>query len=182
MRKRLLDRALQLVPKHGWSHACLAAAAVDIGLSSAAAGICGSPAALVRHHVEAYNQQLAEEQQEGTLRDRLQRVCRQRVMMTSRVSSTWPEALQTLPAGEALSLLHDTADQCWYLAGDRSTGMNYHVKRAALGALLAAAELHLLTDPDEDKADTLKFLEEGVDTMLEKYSQGAAWVQLAAKQ
>lgn len=45
-------------------------------------------------------------------------------------------------------------DELWYVAGDRSTSIDWYARRAGLLSVYVATELHLLTDSSEGQTDT----------------------------
>lgn len=101
VKRQLLNAALAHVPQHGWSTAALSAAARQLQLSPAAAGMCArGPAELVEYVVEQHNAALADElatpamaQQLTTLplRSRLSLAVRRRLEMTVPYADSWPQ-------------------------------------------------------------------------------------------
>jgi ubiquinone biosynthesis protein COQ9 len=59
--------------------------------------------------------------------------------MTKPILHYWPQALSlmTMPqnAPTTLQQLSELVDEMWFLAGDRSTGMNWYSKRALLAGV-----------------------------------------------
>lgn len=45
-------------------------------------------------------------------------------------------------------------DELWYVAGDRSTNLDWYARRAGLLSVYVATELHLLADSSEGQTDT----------------------------
>lgn len=101
VKRQLLEAALAQVPQHGWSAAALSAAARQLQLSPAAAGMCArGPAELVEHVVAQHNAALALElsspamvQQLAAmpLRGRLAAAVRRRLEMTAPFIDSWPQ-------------------------------------------------------------------------------------------
>ncbi len=87
-------------------------------------------------------------------------------------ASSWPAALATLAtrpgaAPAAASLLAALVDDVLHAVGaDAAAGPDWYAKRAALGAVYVAAELHLVADGSPGFEDTWAFLEKGVRGVL----------------
>jgi len=75
---------------------------------------------------------------------------------------TWPQAMAVgaLPQNcvQTMKLNAALMDIIWHHVGDQTQSLEWYSKRAALGAVYAATELHLLTDKSEGHQATWNFL------------------------
>jgi hypothetical protein len=87
---------------------------------------------------------------------------------------------QALP--ETLRLLAVMADECWFLAGDRSASLHWYSRRAVLVGVFVAAEAHMLTDRSAGLEDTWAFLRRRIEdaTELGRAADGSASAAAAA--
>eukprot|EP00252_Welwitschia_mirabilis_P014402 TRINITY_DN3164_c0_g1_i1.p1 TRINITY_DN3164_c0_g1~~TRINITY_DN3164_c0_g1_i1.p1 ORF type:complete len:295 (-),score=41.75 TRINITY_DN3164_c0_g1_i1:49-933(-) len=155
---RVLDAALHHVPSLGWSEAAMVAGAKELGFSPSIVGMFPrKEAALVEHFMDECLQKLvhevdshAEELSNLVLRARLARIIRIRLEMQIPYISKWSQALsiQAYPMNLPTSFKQRAVlmDEIWHSAGDRSTDIDWYVKRTLLGGIYSATELYMLTD------------------------------------
>lgn len=169
--KMLLDTALDHhVPRLGFSHAALVAAARDLGLSpaitamlersSSSSGSADSPAHsatsqeghLISHFVARCDAllmvQLRERREELAampLRQRIATAIRLRLEMLKPHIDRWPDALATLARPQnsagALKQLGVLVDDIWHALGDSSTDMRWYTKRAVLAGVYVSTQV-----------------------------------------
>lgn len=185
---RLLDEALVLVPKYGFSRLAIEEAAHRLQLSRVAHGlVAGGELDLVSHFIRRCNAQLpslcqqqeaAEEEGEGhkkissssTPRSRLVVACRHRLGLVIPHAAYYSQALSILAhplsVTKALCLLHETSDSILSCARDPSVDWMWYKKRALLSAAYSSAELHMLSDASEGKRDTLHFMDQQLDRLF----------------
>lgn len=77
-------------------------------------------------------------------------------------------ALEALPwrAGNAWQRLWHTCDELWFLAGDRSTDMNYYSKRLLLAQVISSTALVWLHDDSPHHHVSWEFLERRIADVL----------------
>lgn len=171
MKASILEKALTLVPKYGWTRLSIEQACTELNLPATCHGLFPrGEIDLISFFVETSNEGLSDRvvvSEEMPMRDRLKAVARQRLECVLPHHSTWSQALQTLalPYNVLIGaqLLHQTSDEILHLCGDQSTDLSWYTKRASLGAVYAASELHLLTDMSPTKEETWNFLERRLD-------------------
>lgn len=169
--KMLLDTALDHhVPRLGFSHAALVAAAQDLGLSpsitamlersSSSSGSADSPAYsatsqeghLISHFVARCDAllmvQLRERREELAampLRKRIATAIRLRLEMLKPHIDRWPDALATLARPQnsagALKQLGVMVDDIWHALGDSSTDIRWYTKRAVLAGVYVSTQV-----------------------------------------
>jgi hypothetical protein len=113
LQQALLEAALTHVKQHGWTQRSLAAAARDLGLSPAAAGLLPrGPAQLVEHFLRASNAALAAELQDGQqqylalpVRQRIAAAVRRRLEMNAPHMDSWPQVCCASGWGAARAVL-----------------------------------------------------------------------------
>lgn len=198
MRVALLDKALEAVPRFGWSQAALEEGARMLGLPGTAHGLGGGAEGLVAHWVARCNEQLLQEHNSGKLmrrateeeqqqcnddddvfflpmRQRLKLAARYRLELMRPHQNSWNQALQVLAHPKnwklAAALLHSTADEIVHVAGDESTDWHWYSKRAGVGLIYAAAELHYITDMNPSKEDTWRFLDRRIDNLADSFQR-----------
>lgn len=66
----------------------------------------------------------------------------------------------------AKTMLWQTCDKIWYLAGDNSTDYNYYTKRALLAAVYSSSFVYWLTDESEDYFKTKAFINHRIQNIL----------------
>lgn len=180
---RILNAALEFVPRHGWSVEAIASGAESLGLSSASSGMFTNGAGdLVLHFIAQCNSQLtdtlAEEHKQIQLgqserkktADFLRDAVETRLRMYIPYIESWPQAMSILllphNIPDSLKHLSNLVDDIWYYAGDRSTDMNWYTKRAALTGIYNTTELVMLQDSSPDFKDTWTFLDNRIQDVV----------------
>ena len=175
---RLLTAAIARVPELGWTDAALRAAAEDLGYSAAVAGqIPRGVGALVDHFVDDCDSRLSVKiVLEGddilgpmTPRERLATVVKWRLEMLEPMIESWAAAAAISAAPEnapsTASRRAQLADEMCAAAGSGfgishvSRTAGWVADRAAVMALYAACELHMLTDQSPGFEDTEAFVD-----------------------
>jgi len=198
VRLAILDAALGFVGEEGWSAEALAAGAQSLGLRAASAGAFPrGPVELAWHAMRRGNEAMSRAMQADAAdaaldwprlpaNERLFRGLRARLRHTAPLARSWPQAMalgarpQALP--ETLRLLAVMADECWFLAGDRSASLHWYSRRAVLVGVFVAAEAHMLTDRSAGLEDTWAFLRRRIEdaTELGRAADGSASAAAAA--
>lgn len=144
---RLLDAALPLAPRHGWTRRLIAAAAKDTGFSLADAELVlpGGPrdlAALLsrRHDRRAIAALAGLDAQSLKVRERIRAgvLARTQAAMEDRDATRRWCGFLALPLNTPLGLrlAWASADAIWRWAGDTATDENHYSKRALLSEIL----------------------------------------------
>ncbi|KAJ2343037.1 Ubiquinone biosynthesis protein coq9, mitochondrial [Coemansia sp. RSA 2618] len=101
--------------------------------------------------------------------ERLRFLCRVRLRQTQKYVRRWPEAAAVLaqPVNVATAMRHlgEMSSRMWYLAGDRSTRIDWYAKRSSLAAAYLASELYMCEDRSGDLANTWAFLDRRLEDM-----------------
>ena len=81
----------------------------------------------------------------------------------------WPQgmALGLKPQNltTTMSQLYNISDEIWYLAGDRSTDINWYTKRHLLTKVYCLTELYMIQDKSQGFSDTWEFLDRRLQEM-----------------
>ena len=178
LRPHLVEAMLPHVPFDGWSRTAAEAAAADLGLNPAIAGIAfqRGPA----HMVDSYTA-LADAEMAAALDTPEFRALKVREKITAAIRTRLEQAAphreavrrattllaQPLNAPRALRLGWRTADAIWRAAGDSSTDFNHYSKRTLAGAVYASTLLVWLNDDSEDFADSWAFLDRRIANVME---------------
>ena len=67
-------------------------------------------------------------------------------------------------------MINHLVDEIWYMAGDRSTDINWYTKRGLLKTVYISTELYMLQDKSHNHEQTWKFLERRIDEMVQAQS------------
>ena len=67
---------------------------------------------------------------------------------------------------QAKTLLWESCDQIWYLAGDQSTDYNYYSKRLLLAGVYSSSLLYWLSDDSENSIETKKFIQRRLQNVM----------------
>ena len=176
MKVAILNEALKLVPKYGWTRFSLEEACKLLDLPPTAHGLFPrGEVDLIAHFVESSNESLADKAGKAhdmeSMRDRLKRITRERLQMVLPFEQSWGQALKTLAlprnALVGAQLLHSISDEILHVSGDQSTDLSWYSKRAGLSLAYAAAEVHMLTDMNSSKEDSWNFLNNRIDNFAD---------------
>lgn len=164
MSDALLDALLPLVPRLGWTRAALAAAAGDAALARNA--FPGGPRDAIAACSRRADRLMAEEA--GDL-SALRTPARIRRLIELRLTRAEPHrealrqaaALLAVPwnAPLAARLMAETVDAMWIAAGDTSTDLSRHTRRATLAAVYGATFAYWLGAPAGGMPAVLAFLD-----------------------
>lgn len=178
LRPHLVEAMLPHVPFDGWSRTAAEAAAADLGLNPAIAGIAfqRGPAQMVDSYTALADAKMAaaldtpefralkvREKITAAIRTRLEQAAPHR----EAVRRATTLLAQPLNAPRALRLGWRTADAIWRAAGDSSTDFNHYSKRTLAGAVYASTLLVWLNDDSEDFADSWAFLDRRIANVME---------------
>jgi ubiquinone biosynthesis protein COQ9 len=178
LRPHLVEAMLPHVPFDGWSRVAAEAAAADLGLNPAIAGIAfpGGRFEMVSAYIALADGRMAEaldtpayralkvrEKITTAIRTRLEQAAPHREAV--RRATTF--LALPLNAPRAARLGWRTADAIWRAAGDTSTDFNHYSKRTLAGAVYAATLLVWLNDDSEDFADTWAFLDRRIANVMQ---------------
>ncbi|KAJ2617381.1 Ubiquinone biosynthesis protein coq9, mitochondrial [Coemansia sp. RSA 1365] len=101
--------------------------------------------------------------------EKLRFLCRVRLRQTRPVIRRWPEAAAILSQPQNVSIamrqLADLSSQLYYLAGDRSSRIDWYAKRSALAATYLASELYMCEDHSPNFQATWSFLDSRIENM-----------------
>lgn len=178
-RAKILDSALKHVETLGWSTEALAKGCTENNLSVGSVGMFPNGAGdLVNHFMTSCNKEIdmklselgartspeerfSSSSQERTT-EKLAAALQLRLEMTLPYLQAWPQAMAigALPPQciDTIAANAELMDIIWRHVGDTSTGPEWYSKRAALGLVYTAAELHLLTDSSPGHQATWDFL------------------------
>ena len=172
MREAILAHSLPLVARFGWTRLAVEEACKSLHLPPTCHGLLpGGGLDLIAHAVRQNNHSLAASVRladDMPMRQRLKVVVRARLAAVLPLEKTrWAQAVGKLssPSGAlmGLQLLHETVDEIVHVCGDQSTDLAWYSKRAGLGMVYAATELHMLADMSPEKEATWEFLSRRID-------------------
>lgn len=178
LRPLLAEAMLVHVPFDGWSKKAAKAAAVDLGVSPAIAGLAFPDGGI--DMIGAYLA-LADARMLAALDNPEYRALkvRQRISQAilTRLQAAAPHreavrravALMALPRHSPRAASHawKTADAIWFAAGDTATDFNHYTKRALAAAVYTSTLLVWLNDDSNDFADTRAFLDRRIDNVMQ---------------
>ncbi|MCG2842654.1 COQ9 family protein [Sandaracinobacter sp. RS1-74] len=178
LRPLLVEAMLPHVPFDGWSRSAAEAAATELGLSSAIAGIAfpGGPAEMVEAYIRWADSRMAAaldnpDYRARKVREKVTQAIRTRLEQAAphREAVRRATTLLALPgnAPRAARLGWRTADAIWRAAGDISTDFNHYSKRALAAAVYASTLLFWLNDDSEDFAETWAFLDRRIGNVMQ---------------
>ncbi|CAG8437761.1 10135_t:CDS:10 [Ambispora gerdemannii] len=165
---KILEVALEFVPKHGWTVEALSKSAESLGYLSVTHGMFPHGGVdLIDFFLEESRQQMTIEIKDkmNGLRvpQKIRLACVTRLNLTKPLIHRWPEALAILaqPNNVGLSAKHlaKLSDEIWFLAGDKSANMNWYTKRGELALIYAATELYMTQDKSPEYQATFEFLD-----------------------
>ncbi|KAJ2803095.1 Ubiquinone biosynthesis protein coq9, mitochondrial [Coemansia guatemalensis] len=180
-RLAIMDLALTKVNEFGWSEQALASAATDLGYSPMAHGSSkdtnagsNSGLSLITHFMDrALDETRIEADDQlhefDSTTEKLRFLCRVRLRQTRPMLRHWPEAAAILSQPQnvsvAMSKLADLSSQLYYLAGDKSSRLDWYAKRSALAASYLASELYMCEDRSPNFQATWSFLDRRIEDM-----------------
>ncbi|CAB3259751.1 unnamed protein product [Arctia plantaginis] len=172
VKNRILEKALQFVPKSGWSIESLSSGAKAVGYPTITHGLFPNGGADLVHYFNIKcNEKLVDQMKSWPseeLKDSkvpakfVENAIMTRLLMIDPYKSTWPKAmaLQTLPNNvpNCLATLLSLVDDICYHSGDRSVDFNWYARRVGLAGIYKAAELFYLTDSSSESTSTRNFV------------------------
>lgn len=178
LRPHLVEAMLPHVPFDGWSRTAAEAAATDLGLNPAIAGIVfqQGPAQMVDCYIALADARMAAaldtpEYRALKVREKITRAIRTRLEQAAphreAVRRATTLLARPLNAPRALRLGWRTADAIWRAAGDTSTDFNHYSKRTLAAAVYTSTLLVWLNDDSEDYADSWAFLDRRIANVME---------------
>ncbi|XP_060802382.1 ubiquinone biosynthesis protein COQ9, mitochondrial isoform X2 [Amyelois transitella] len=168
----ILERALEYVPKSGWSVESISAGAEATGYPGVAHGLFPNGGGDLVHYFNVKcNEQLVVQMKSWPKEDLkekkvpaqfIENAIMTRLLMIEPYKSTWPKAMaiQALPnnVSNCLATLLSLVDDICYHSGDRSVDFNWYIRRVGLAGIYKSAELFYLTDKSQDSAATRNFI------------------------
>ncbi|XP_068618180.1 ubiquinone biosynthesis protein COQ9, mitochondrial-like isoform X2 [Battus philenor] len=168
----ILAKALEFVPKLGWSVESLSQGAEAAGYPGIAHGLFPNGGGDLVHYFNIKcNEQLVDEMKcwpKEDIKDSkvplqyIENAIMTRLLMIQPFKSTWPKAMaiQTLPNNvpNCLATLLSLVDDICYHSGDRSVDFNWYIRRVGVAGIYKASELFYLTDNSQDSIGTRNFV------------------------
>ncbi|XP_064292268.1 ubiquinone biosynthesis protein COQ9, mitochondrial-like isoform X3 [Plodia interpunctella] len=168
----ILERALDFVPKSGWSVESISAGAEAAGYPGVAHGLFPNGGGDLVHYFNIKcNEQLVvqmkswpkENLKESKVPAKfIENAIFTRLLMIEPYKSTWPKAIaiQALPnnVSNCLATLLSLVDDICYHSGDRSVDFNWYIRRVGLAGIYKASELFYLTDKSQEGVATRSFI------------------------
>lgn len=169
---KILDALLPLVPRMGWTPAALARAAGGVALAGGAAlaenAFPRGPRDAIAHWSRRCDTALETVPLDGLRTPgRIRALIVARLVMAAPHKEALRQALTVLaapwnaPLGARLTA--ETVSAMWYAAGDASADFSWYTRRATLAAVYGTTLAFWMTDPSEDMAPTLAFLDRRLD-------------------
>ncbi|KAF9930880.1 Ubiquinone biosynthesis protein coq9, mitochondrial [Modicella reniformis] len=164
----ILNKALTLVPQHGWTIESITKAAESMGYPTIIHGMFPNGGAdLIDYFLKDCLNRLPlelEGRMEGLgTQEKIRLGTLTRLGMIAPYIDRWPEALAVMgqPSNVPMALNHlaKIVDEIWHLAGDKSADMNWYTKRASLAVIYTTTELYMTTDKTPNYEATQKFLD-----------------------
>ena len=166
----LLQKCVDLVPKHGWGLNTISLACRELGYPPSMNGLIGGNAVdLITYFQLMTLDKLKqkhhhEDPSSGThsFYDRLDRILRDRIDLVKPFAPHLPQAIKILsdPVNIATSaeIIQNNSHELCRLAGDESYNMKWYSRRAAVSAICSTSDLFLTADQSPEKSDTVEFL------------------------
>lgn len=181
-REEILERALQNVPRFGFTKKSLQAAAEDLALSKACAGAL-KPSEIVHYFNAIANDQLdriltedgstAEWKYDKTLHEKLAHGVNTRIDVLAPYKGVWSSALAAQAYHDEVQDVLGSAERMlnsiWKFAnGEQGSEVDFtwYTKRIMLGAIVQSAEVYMLTDESPDLQDTKAFVDRALSLVL----------------
>lgn len=174
LEQRVLDEAVRLAPRLGWSGRMAAEAAKAAGLDAGEAGLLlpNGPrdlAALLsrRHDARAMGALCAVDPAALKIRERIAAATEARIeaaVADEAAVRRWAGFLSLPPnAPLAVRLVWETADGIWRWAGDTATDENHYTKRAILSGILVST---LAVRLSESPGAARRFLDRRIENVM----------------
>ncbi|KPI91685.1 Ubiquinone biosynthesis protein COQ9, mitochondrial [Papilio xuthus] len=168
----ILSKALDFVPKFGWSVESLSHGAEAAGYPGITHGLFPNGGGDLVHYFNVKcNEELVEKMKSWPKEDLknmkvpvqlIENAIMTRLLMIQPYKSTWPKAMaiQALPNNvpNSLATLLSLVDDICYHSGDRSVDFNWYIRRVGLAGIYKASELFYLTDNSQDATGTRNFV------------------------
>ncbi|XP_059054051.1 ubiquinone biosynthesis protein COQ9, mitochondrial-like isoform X2 [Achroia grisella] len=172
IKNRILEKALEFVPKSGWSIESISAGAEAAGYPGITHGLFPNGGADLVHYfnvrcndylVQKMKSWPKEEVKEPKVPVKfIENAIITRLLMIDPYKETWPKAMaiQALPNNvpNCLATLLSLVDDICYHSGDRSVDFNWYIRRVGLAGIYKATELFYLTDKSQDHSATKSFV------------------------
>ncbi|CAG5025467.1 unnamed protein product [Parnassius apollo] len=172
VKENILAKALDFVPKTGWSIESLSQGAEAAGYPGITHGLFPNGSGDLVHYFNVKCNEILVEQikhwpKEGLKESKvpvqfIEDAIMTRLLMIQPYKSTWPKAMaiQTLPNNvpNSLATLLSLVDDVCYHSGDRSVDFNWYIRRVGLAGIYKASELFYLTDSSQDSTATRNFV------------------------
>jgi ubiquinone biosynthesis protein COQ9 len=177
-KRAILEAALPLIPRDGFSERTLKEAAAEAGVMSAeiARSFPNGAQDLVAEFSEWADDEMEKRLKKAKLPEMKIRA-RIKAAVSDRIAALRPHkeaarraaAFLTLPPNAALAakLLYRTVDRMWRAAGDTSTDFNFYTKRAILAGVYSSTMLRWFTDDSEDEKATFEFLDARIENVMQ---------------
>ncbi|XP_050671798.1 ubiquinone biosynthesis protein COQ9, mitochondrial-like isoform X2 [Leptidea sinapis] len=172
IKNKILSKALEFVPKNGWTVEALAQGAETAGYPGIAHGMFPNAGGDLVHFFNVKcNKELVQQMKMWPKVDvneskipaqQVENAIMTRLLMIEPYKSTWPRAMaiQALPNNvpNSLATLLSLVDDICYFTGDRSVDFNWYIRRVGLAGIYKASELFYLTDNTQDNSSTRNFV------------------------
>lgn len=172
IKNHILEKALDFVPKHGWSVESISAGAEAAGYPGVTHGLFPNGGADLVHYfnvrcndnlVKKMKSWPKEELKEPKVPTKfIENAIMTRLLMIEPYKDSWPKAMaiQALPNNvpNCLATLLSLVDDICYHSGDRSVDFNWYIRRVGLAGIYKATELFYLTDKSQDNSATKNFV------------------------
>ena len=166
LRLKVLDKALNYVPEHGFTLNSIQRALQDLQLSSGFNG-CTQPIDLIEYHQKELIKPLSTTESDFYAKVRDLFIKRSNSMRN--VSSHWVNATAELSKSPFMAS-QILQSQCHFIlnaAGDKSVDMNWYYRYVLLGKMIIATDLYMTQDKSNNMEATDKFCSESMTKFKE---------------
>lgn len=174
----VLEAALALTPRDGFSDAMFAQACDEAGVDSETRArlFPGGPLDLIEVFSDSIDAEMEKRLAKAKLpamkiRERIKAAVMARLdaLRPHKDAARRAAAFLTLPphAGLGAKLLYRSVDRMWRAVSDTSTDFNFYTKRAILAGVYSATLLRWFTDDGEDEAATRAFLDARIENVMQ---------------
>ncbi|CAD8099005.1 unnamed protein product [Paramecium sonneborni] len=178
IRNKLFNLSLIHAINHGFNNKALQQACFDLNISSAASTVI-QPIDLIHYSMRKWNREIIdtmtfdENFKQFTVSNKIKNLIKHRLQLQSPYMGRWNEAmaLGVQNADQTRAILWQFADDCWYLAGDKSQDYNHYTKRMMFLYIYISTELFMLTDKSPNFFMTWDFLERRMSEIKDFGSQ-----------